>query len=149
MGTTYANVTIKNIQQPKRSFTERFLVDTGATDTLIPGRLLRQIGIRPSGRRTYSLATGRRRFSIGHALIALEGDETAGDVVFGKDEDDPLLGLTVLESLGLVVDPVRRRLVRIEGIPLKGGQSPIVLRFCSFVSVNHETSTLPFAFFTA
>ncbi|MBI3465012.1 MAG: retroviral-like aspartic protease family protein [Planctomycetes bacterium] len=119
MGITYAKVTIKNITAPKRSFTEQFLVDTGATDTLVPARLLRQIGIRPTGRRTYALATGRRRYRVGHALFALEGDETAGDVVFGKDEDEPLLGLTVLESLGLVVDPVRRRLVRVEGIPLK------------------------------
>ena len=42
MGITFANVTITNIRDPKRSFTERFVVDTGATDTLEPGRLLRQ-----------------------------------------------------------------------------------------------------------
>ena len=119
MGITFANVTIRNITAPKRSFTERFMVDTGATDTLIPARLLRQIGIRATATRTYELATGRRRYRVGHALISLEGDETAGDVVFGTDRDEPLLGVTVLESLGLAVDAVHRRLVRVEGIPLK------------------------------
>ena len=119
MGLTYAKVTIKNIYEPKKSFTERFLVDTGASDTFVPARLLRQIGILPSGQRTYQLATGRRRYKVGHALIALEGDETAGDVIFGTDKDEPLLGVTVLESLGLTVDPVRRRLVRVDGISLK------------------------------
>ena len=119
MGLTYANVTIKNILDPKKSLSERFLVDTGASDSLIPERLLKQIGIQPTGSRTYELATGRRRYRIGHALIALEGDETAGDVIFGTNKDHPLLGVTVLESLGLIVDPVRRRLVRVDAIPLK------------------------------
>jgi hypothetical protein len=32
-------------------------------------------------------------------------------VVFGEPEDAVLLGLTVLEQLGLAVDPVERRLV--------------------------------------
>jgi clan AA aspartic protease len=118
MGITFANVTITNIRNPKRSFTERFVVDTGATDTLVPGRLLRQIGIKPVRRRTYKLATGRKRYPVGHALIALEGDETAADVVFGTDTDEPLLGVTVLESLGLAVDVINRRLVRVDGILL-------------------------------
>jgi clan AA aspartic protease len=116
MGFVHADVTIKNIQDPKRSVTVRFLVDTGASDSLVPRQLLRQIGVEPVGRRTYHLATGRRRYQVGHALLSLKGDETAGDVIFGTDEDEPLLGVNVLQSLGLKVDPVKHRLVRVGGM---------------------------------
>ena len=36
MGATYVDVTIRNPAVPKRSWTGKFLVDTGAFDTLVP-----------------------------------------------------------------------------------------------------------------
>jgi hypothetical protein len=32
-------------------------------------------------------------------------------VIFGEEGDEPLLGATTLESLGLVLDPFKRRLI--------------------------------------
>jgi hypothetical protein len=37
----------------------------------------------------------------------------------GPDNAEPLLGATVLEPLGIVIDPVNRKLKRLPAIPLK------------------------------
>jgi hypothetical protein len=47
------------------------------------------------------------------------GEITAGRVVFGPDDAEPLLGVTALESVGIVVDPASRTLKRLPAIPLK------------------------------
>jgi hypothetical protein len=44
-------------------------------------------------------------------VIAIDGDSVPCRVLFGEADDAVLLGLTVLEQLGLAVDPVQRRLV--------------------------------------
>lgn len=36
MGATYVDVTVRNPADPRRSWTGRFLVDTGAFDSLVP-----------------------------------------------------------------------------------------------------------------
>ena len=51
--------------------------------------------------------------------IEIDGRITAGRILFGPDIAEPILGLTVLESLGLVVDPKRRKLRRLPVIALK------------------------------
>ena len=47
------------------------------------------------------------------------GDITAGRVIFGPDDAEPSLGVTALESVGIVVDPTNRTLKRLPEIPLK------------------------------
>ena len=47
------------------------------------------------------------------------GDLTAGRVVIGEDDVEPLLGVTALESAGIEVDPVNRRLKRPAGTASK------------------------------
>jgi hypothetical protein len=39
--------------------------------------------------------------------------------VFGRDDVEPLLGVTALESVGITVDPVNRAPKRLPAIPLK------------------------------
>jgi hypothetical protein len=51
--------------------------------------------------------------------IAFMGDITAGRVIFGPDDAESLLGVTALESVGIVVDPTNRTLKRLPAIPLK------------------------------
>jgi predicted aspartyl protease len=58
------------------------------------------------------LADGHRaERSVGDAAVAVNGEAVPCRVVFGEPGDAVLLGLTVLEQLGLAVDPVQRRLV--------------------------------------
>jgi len=47
------------------------------------------------------------------------GEITAGRVIFGPDDVEPLLGVTALESVGITVDPVTQTLRRLPAIPLK------------------------------
>jgi predicted aspartyl protease len=58
------------------------------------------------------LADGRRAArQVGDAVVTVNDDSTPCRVVFGESGDASILGRTVLEQLGLAVDPVQRRLV--------------------------------------
>ena len=47
------------------------------------------------------------------------GEITAGRVIFGPDDVEPVLGVTALESVGIRVDPANRTLKHLPAIPLK------------------------------
>jgi predicted aspartyl protease len=80
--------------------------------TVVPGEILQRLGIEPVRTISLVLADGRRTDrQVGEALVAVDGDAVPSRVVFGEPGDAVLLGLTVLEQLGLAVDPVQRRLI--------------------------------------
>ena len=88
------------------------IVDTGAAYTTLPGRLLREMGVAPTGQRRFMLADGRRAvMDYGRAWVTVEGESEVTVVVFGEDDGPALLGAYTLEGLALAVDPVERRLV--------------------------------------
>ena len=88
------------------------LADTGATLCVIPRDVLQDLGVEAVRRVFLVLADGRREArDVGEASIGVSGESVPCRVVFGESGDATLLGLTVLEQLGLAVDPVRRRLV--------------------------------------
>ena len=87
-------------------------VDTGATFTTLPAKLLHEIGIELIGQRRFLLADGRRLLmDYGEARASINGDSVTTLVVFGEDDAPPLLGAYTLEGLALAVDPVEQRLV--------------------------------------
>ena len=87
-------------------------VDTGASFTTLPSRLLAELGIEATGRRGFLLADGRRvDMPYGEARATINGDSVTTIVVFGQDEAPPLLGAYTLEGLALAVDPEAQRLV--------------------------------------
>jgi len=47
------------------------------------------------------------------------GELTSGRVIFGPEACEPILGVTALESVGIVIDPVSQRLKRLPAVPLK------------------------------
>lgn len=88
------------------------LADTGTTLSVVPRNILEQLGITPVRSIALVLADGRRASrGVGDAAVGVNGESVPCRVVFGESGDATLLGLTVLEPLGLAVDPVRRRLV--------------------------------------
>ena len=112
LGHIYTEATIRSMAGSKKKRTGRFLVDTGATDTFLPSNILRKLGIKPIGRRSYELADGtEHELPIGLAAIEVSGQIAGGTVVFAGDDDEPLLGVTVLESAGFWIDPQRERLI--------------------------------------
>ena len=89
----------------------RFLVDSGATYTLLPHKDWRAIELSPKRSATFILADGtsvERRVSECH--IALPQGEGHTPVVLGEPGDESLLGVVTLEILGLVLNPFTRAL---------------------------------------
>jgi len=120
MGLIHVTVALKNLSVPDGTYEADFLVDTGATDSLAPAAELRKIGVEPKGKMAYELADGTiQEYDFGVAQIEFMGEITAGRVIFGPDDAEPLLGVTALDSVGITVDPTNRTLKRLPAVPLK------------------------------
>ena len=120
MGATHVTVTIRNPAQPERTWEGLFLVDTGATDCLVPRPHLEAIGLKPKGRRLYQLADGSDHvLPVTTADIEFMGEIVGGTIIFGDAEAEPLLGVTALESVGIEVDPRSQTLKRLPTVRLK------------------------------
>lgn len=112
MGEVRVQIVVMNPRTGARSGELTVLADTGATLTVLPAGILRHLGIAPVRRVSLVLADGHRaQRDVGEAHVAVNGEPVPCRVVFGEAGDASLLGLTVLEQLGLAVDPVQRRLV--------------------------------------
>jgi clan AA aspartic protease len=128
MGLTRVPVRLKAVNGTGDVFEDDFLVDTGATDCLAPASALRRIHVRPVGRMTYEHADGSvHEYRFGLVQIEFMGEVTAGRVIFGPDDAEPLLGVTALESAGFTVDPASQTLKRLPAIPLKSLSVPCQL----------------------
>ncbi len=120
MGLTRVTAALKGLAPPTGTYEAEFLVDTGATDSLVPAAKLREIGVQPVGTMVYELADGTtHEYPFGLVQIVFMGEITAGRVIFGPDDAEPLLGVTALESVGITVDPATQTLKRLPAVPLK------------------------------
>ena len=90
----------------------QFLIDSGAIYSFVPRPVLERLGIAPHSRQRFRLSDGsvieRDR---GDAVFFYVGKRGAAPVIFGEPGDATLLGAVTLESLGLVLDAIRRDLV--------------------------------------
>ncbi len=121
MGTTQVTVAIRNPAEPDRVWEGLFIVDTGAVDSLVPRQHLESIGLAPKGQRIYGLADGSEiRLDVTTGDIEFMGEITAGAIVFGSEDAEPLLGVTALESVGIEVDPHNQTLRRLPSTRLRG-----------------------------
>jgi clan AA aspartic protease len=120
MGLIYVTTVLRPLPKSRKKYEAGFLVDTGATDCLAPSKMLKKAGIEPVGSMSYELASGEIvEYPFGLAVIEFMGEITSGRVIFGPDDAEPLLGVTALESVGILVDPASQRLKRLPAIPLK------------------------------
>ena len=121
---TQVTVAVCNPGNPENRWEGLFLVDTGAVDCMVPRNRLNEIGIVPQGKRTYELADGTElAMEIGVAQVEFMGEFVGVTVIFGKDDIEPILGVTALESVGIEVDPRNQRLKRLPAVRLKKLQS--------------------------
>ena len=121
VGEVYITAVIRNPADPELMWEGEFLVDTGATDTLVPRQHLESIGIFSEGQRVYGLADGEEiRLDIAVARIEFEGEIVGGTVAFGAETAEPLLGVTVLESAGYQVDPHNETLNKLPASRMRG-----------------------------
>lgn len=120
MGAIHINATVRNPAERQKCWQGRFLVGTGATESVVPKRHLHAIGLQPEELRLYELADGTE-VELGVAGVRLELMDTftLGLAVFGDDEAEPILGVTALESIGIEIDPRNQRLKRLPAVRLK------------------------------
>lgn len=93
------------------------LVDTGASDTVVPRRVLADLGVPIQERWPYTLADERVvEHDIGQTTLRINSTSRIITVVFGESEHTVLLGASALETFHLSVDPVNKRLVPVPGL---------------------------------
>lgn len=110
---TDVRLKVKNPRDPSKVFEGEFLVDSGATYTVVPEAQLKKLGIKPQGEETLFLADGTSiKRKVGNALYEYNGNERAAPVLFGEKDDSLLLGTLTLEALGLTLDPLKRKLYK-------------------------------------
>jgi clan AA aspartic protease len=110
MGLTYIEGTVRGANG-HAARTVDFLVDSGASYTLLPHDVWNELGLQPKRRITFTLADGTKiGRDISECHIALAGEEGHTPVILGEPGDEPLLGVITLEVLGLVLDPFKRTL---------------------------------------
>ena len=93
------------------------LVDTGSSDTAVPGSLLRRLGIVPHDRWPFRMADEHvEELEVGQTWVRVQGRAAIRIVVFAAEGTQALLGADTLEGLSLGVDPKGRRLIRVPGL---------------------------------
>ena len=108
MGITYIDGTVSG---PSGEQAVQFLVDSGASYTLLPEGVWQAIGLQPKKTMTFTLADGSlmdRKISECH--ISLTEGVSQTPVILGEPGDQALLGVITLENLGLILNPFTRKL---------------------------------------
>jgi predicted aspartyl protease len=111
MGVTTLTVEVASTAAPEVTESLEFIVDSGAVFSVVPGEVLRRLGIRPLQQQTFQLASNTRiiRWKDG-ALFRFREYVGVAEVIFGDDGDATLLGAHTLEAFGLGLDPIKREL---------------------------------------
>jgi clan AA aspartic protease len=91
--------------------TVRFLVDSGATYTLVPHEVWKALDLVPKRTVTFTLADGTPiPRAVSECHLTLPQGDAHTPVILGESGDEALLGAVTLEILGLVLNPFKRTL---------------------------------------
>jgi len=109
MALTYVDGTVRGPSGLVRPV--RFLVDSGATYTLLPHDVWTAIGLAPRRSVSFTLADGTTvERPVSESYLILPQGEAHTPVILGQMGDEALLGVVTLEILGLVLNPFTREL---------------------------------------
>jgi len=112
MGLTYVDGKLRAPGRRGRGRRVRFLVDSGAVYSVLRSREWRSLGLKPERELEFVLADGTTlKRGVSEANFELECRRATSPVVLGESEDEALLGAVTLETLGLQLDPLRRKLL--------------------------------------
>ena len=88
------------------------LVDSGAIYSVLPAAVWQPLGLTQRRDVDFSLADGTLiTRGVSECTFEIEGRAATSPVVLGRADEGPLLGAVTLETLGLVLNPLTRRLV--------------------------------------
>jgi clan AA aspartic protease len=109
MGVLYVEGLVKGASGKEENV--KFLVDSGATYSVLPKAVWEKIGLKPKRRLSFTLADGTTvERSVSEAFVVLPQGEAHTPVILGEEKDEALLGVVTLEILGLVFNPFDRTL---------------------------------------
>ena len=116
MGTFYMAIELGD-EQGANWRTLDALVDTGASTTSVPASVLRELGIRPVCTERFRFTQDEvRELPVGYTWIRFAGKELTTQVIFNAEGTSPLPGALALEAAYMAVDPVRQRLIPVDGL---------------------------------
>jgi predicted aspartyl protease len=110
MGVTHINAVLRGPTGVERQV--RFLVDSGATYSMIPHGIWQDLGLEATRSVDVVLADGTvLARGVSECFITLPGLGAGHSPVFlGEPGDEALLGVITLENMGLVLNPYTRTL---------------------------------------
>ena len=115
MSITYLTIKVSNPKNGRGGIQKRFLVDSGAIFSVLPKADLLKLGVKPDTKQKFVLANGVEiEKEVGEARFTWNDVQRTSPVVFG-DEGVYLLGATTLEVMGVMLNPLARKL---EKLPL-------------------------------
>jgi clan AA aspartic protease len=115
MGFVKVKVEIRSAEDPSRRTQVELVADTESIYTIVPHDILKQLDVKPRGRRKFRLADERViERDVGIAEVEIKGEVAHPTVIFGEKDDAAVLGVTALEELGLQINPVTGELKPME-----------------------------------
>jgi clan AA aspartic protease len=105
MGHIKVEVKIGNIERTKFKKVEG-IVDTGATRTIIPVSMAKELELKEIGEAKVKSGAGYLNLKKAEAVIKLQGKETKQVILISDFIDRVLIGVLTLEDLELEVDPL-------------------------------------------
>ena len=113
MGLVHARLKLRPSRRSQRVRSLSFLIDSGAEYSVAPRAELEAMGIKPNRSISIVLADGtERKRKVGDAYFEYLDTCAPAPVIFGEEGDEALLGAVTLQALGLVLDPLARRIYR-------------------------------------
>jgi len=109
MGYVWVDAVLKN-PFTGRGVSVKALVDTGATLTVVPRKVADELGLPVIGRSVVQTARGVVELEACFGVVEIMGEETPARILISDEVNTVLMGITVLEQLGLEVDPVTGKL---------------------------------------
>jgi len=115
MALTFITIKVSNPLDPKKCFSRKFLVDSGSVYSVVDEDVLKKLEIVGTRTMEFTLANGQGiKKRVGEASFDYKGQRVTSPVVFG-DKGVFLLGAVTLETFGLILDPINRKL---RGLPM-------------------------------
>ena len=91
------------------------VVDTGASYLALPRNVLQRFGYRPLDTQRVVFANGQTAvWSVTEVRVRLEGRERTVIAFMAEPDSPALIGAQTLETFGLGVDPLARRLIPVD-----------------------------------
>jgi predicted aspartyl protease len=110
MGTVKVKLKLTNIYGGDEAEIDDAVVDTGSIHTCIPRELAERLNLRLTGSRAVLTAAGPATLEETGAWVELHGKATLTPLLILDTLDQAIVGVTLLEWLGFLVDPVKKEI---------------------------------------